>query len=318
MGEFHGMAVSPAYDYRATHITKATNVSTTTQNATSGTGLRYVQLAQNENVALGLPLLIDSSTSQETIFVASIVNIMTDSGSSAVPGAGAATITPTSMTGIVVNLALTCDTGGSQEVVIVTAVTATTFTATFATAHAAGFAIVSTAIGAVFAKSHASGVAVTGDTYPAVAPDAVSTFSPTSVVAGVATIAVGSLVNISAGVRLRISDGTNSEYFTVSSIDVVDGLLTATFTKSYQAPLYLTSAQGSWLGLVQINSGGTAMTLTLYDGNHENTDNALAIIASPSAGTHYCYWCRTERVLCYKYSGAAPGDITITALTQAA
>lgn len=66
----------------------------------------------------------------------------TDSGSSTVGSAGAATITPTSMLGIHVGDTLQVDSGGSQELVVVTAVAATTFTATFANTHSAGFAIV--------------------------------------------------------------------------------------------------------------------------------------------------------------------------------
>ncbi len=52
--------------------------------------------------------------------------------------AGAQTVTPLSMTGINVGSQLTIDTGANQEVVNVTAVTATTFTATFAKPHGAG------------------------------------------------------------------------------------------------------------------------------------------------------------------------------------
>lgn len=44
-------------------------------------------------------------------------------------------VTPVSMAGINVNSSLTIDSGSNQEVVVVTAVTATTFTATFAKAH---------------------------------------------------------------------------------------------------------------------------------------------------------------------------------------
>lgn len=49
--------------------------------------------------------------------------------------AGAQTVTPASMAGIVVGSVLVIDTGAKREEVAVTAVTATTFTATFAQAH---------------------------------------------------------------------------------------------------------------------------------------------------------------------------------------
>lgn len=52
--------------------------------------------------------------------------------------AGAQTVTPASMAAIAVGSVLGIDTGATAEQVVVTAVAATTFTATFAQAHAAG------------------------------------------------------------------------------------------------------------------------------------------------------------------------------------
>lgn len=49
--------------------------------------------------------------------------------------AGSQTVTPASMAGIIAGSVLTIDDGSRQEQVVVTAVTATTFTATFAQAH---------------------------------------------------------------------------------------------------------------------------------------------------------------------------------------
>jgi hypothetical protein len=54
---------------------------------------------------------------------------------------GAATITPESMENIAEGAALLCDVAPNQEVVIVTGVTLSTFTAIFAMAHEVGFAI---------------------------------------------------------------------------------------------------------------------------------------------------------------------------------
>lgn len=53
-----------------------------------------------------------------------------------VTGTGSQTVTPASMTGITVGLLITVDVGTAQEIVTVTAVTATTFTAIFAGTHA--------------------------------------------------------------------------------------------------------------------------------------------------------------------------------------
>lgn len=66
---------------------------------------------------------------------------------SVVAAPGSATVTPASMANIKVGTSLTCDTGANLESgVIVTAVTGTTFTANFAKAHTAGFAITNTGV----------------------------------------------------------------------------------------------------------------------------------------------------------------------------
>ena len=77
---------------------------------------------------------------QATAFLMAMA-VNTTSGASTVGAPGAATITPGNVLGIHVGDTLLCDTGGSQETVTVTAVTNSTFTATFANAHSAGFAI---------------------------------------------------------------------------------------------------------------------------------------------------------------------------------
>jgi hypothetical protein len=52
--------------------------------------------------------------------------------------AGTQTVTPASMSNIELGILLAIDTGANREIVMVTAVTGTTFTATFASSHAAG------------------------------------------------------------------------------------------------------------------------------------------------------------------------------------
>lgn len=71
----------------------------------------------------------------------------TNSGSSVVSGAGSVTVTPVSMTNITLNAFLDIEPGtANYESVQVTAVTSTTFTATFTLAHTAGFVIQSKAV----------------------------------------------------------------------------------------------------------------------------------------------------------------------------
>ena len=76
------------------------------------------------------------------------VNPISTTSGTAVPSIGSAIITPTSMDRITVGQVLLYDSGGNQEPVTVTAVTATTFTATFAKTHLTGVAIAAAAISA--------------------------------------------------------------------------------------------------------------------------------------------------------------------------
>jgi len=69
--------------------------------------------------------------------------------STAVAAPGVVTITPAAMTNIFVGTPLLVDTGASAETVIVTAVTSTTFTATFANTHSSTWNIVSAPLAAV-------------------------------------------------------------------------------------------------------------------------------------------------------------------------
>ena len=67
----------------------------------------------------------------------------------AVAAPGVVVITPASMTNIVIGTALLVDTGASAETVVVTAVTATTFTATFANTHSSTWNVVSAPLASV-------------------------------------------------------------------------------------------------------------------------------------------------------------------------
>lgn len=64
--------------------------------------------------------------------------------------AGSQTVTPASMVGIIAAMQLTIDSGSLQEVVTVASITATTFTATFAQAHAGPVTVqgINSAVGA--------------------------------------------------------------------------------------------------------------------------------------------------------------------------
>lgn len=69
--------------------------------------------------------------------------LVNTSTSTAVSSAGSVAITPSAMTNIFVGTQLLVDSGASAETVVVTAVTSTTFTATFANTHSSTWNIVS-------------------------------------------------------------------------------------------------------------------------------------------------------------------------------
>jgi len=82
------------------------------------------------------------------------VLLVSTTTATAVGSAGSVTITPEAMTNIFVGTALLVDTGASAETVYVTAVTATTFTAVFATTHSGTWNVVSAPLASV---TYASG-----------------------------------------------------------------------------------------------------------------------------------------------------------------
>lgn len=91
----------------------------------------------------------------------------------AVGAAGAATITPGSMANISVGTLLLVDAGGSQETVTVSAVTSTTFTATFANTHSGTWAIVSPPLVSVTYASGTNDTALTPRQTTALVPNVI-------------------------------------------------------------------------------------------------------------------------------------------------
>lgn len=140
-------SAGPATTYASTAFTTS---STTTVAAGAG---RVVTPTAMGATAVGDRLVVDSGAAQETItvtavtattFTATFANAhgpaawpISTSSVTAVTAGAARVVTPRSMAGIVVGSVLVADTGAVQEQVRVTAVTATTFTATFANAHGA-------------------------------------------------------------------------------------------------------------------------------------------------------------------------------------
>lgn len=138
--------------------------------------------------------------------------------SSLVSATGSQTVTPASMTGIVVGISLHFAAGGgSAEDVVVTGVTATTFTATFTSTHTAGTAIT---------LGTASNLTLTPTTNIGVA--------------GSKIIAPASMTNIVVGTLLHISAGTGTaEDVTVTATTA--NTFTATFANTHSSSWTITT-----------------------------------------------------------------------------
>lgn len=127
--------------------------------------------------------------------------------STAVSSAGSVTITPSAMTNIFVGTQLLVDTGASAETVVVTAVTSTTFTATFANTHSSTWNVVSAPLASV--------------TYA-------TTSSSTTITSGVKTVTPASMASIYVGTQLNFSGGTGS-----AETVVVTAVTSTTFTANF-------------------------------------------------------------------------------------
>lgn len=135
------------------------------------------------------------------------VLLVSTTTTTAVSSAGAVAITPAAMTNIFVGTALLVDTGASAETVVVTAVTSSTFTATFANTHSSTWNIVSAPLATV--------------TYA-------TTSSSTTISAGTATVTPASMASIYVGSQLNFSGGTGS-----SETVVVTAVTSTTFTATF-------------------------------------------------------------------------------------
>jgi hypothetical protein len=158
------------------------------------------------NVVLPGGRPVDSGGSNYTVdpngnCLAGVVALNPGTSIPAATASGAQTVTPAAMTFIELGSVLSVDdrTPNNAETVTVTAVTATTFTATFVRAHNAN-----------------AGVTVLADTSVAAA-----------IAAGMQTVTPGSMMNIVLGSSLNIDTGSNQETVTVT------GVTATTFTATF-------------------------------------------------------------------------------------
>lgn len=143
----------------------------------------------------------------------------------------------------------------------------------------------------------------------------VNTTATTAVTAGTtATITPASMKNISAGDNLSIFGGTGTaEIVTVLSTNATT--FTAAFVNAHSGTYNIVSRRPTRLGSVIINQVGTSITITLYNGNPNDTNvpNRSTIAALvPGTVTDIKYGCRAEYGLWYTVTGTTAGNYTIT------
>lgn len=154
----------------------------------------------------------------------------------------------------------------------------------------------------------------------------VNTTSTTAIAApGSATVTVAdskSVPNMRVGMVLVIYGGIGTaEEVQVTATNPAANQFTAVFANTHSGTYNITSKTGVSLGRVIINGAGSAMTLTLSNGNPAisapNAPNYGPIAAiSPVAGATYDFEVTADYGLYFTYAGTTAGDVTVTYLSQ--
>lgn len=147
----------------------------------------------------------------------------------------------------------------------------------------------------------------------------VSTTGSGAITAGTkVTITPASMNNIVDGMILNLSGGGNHEDVVV--LTTTSTTFTANVVNSYSGGFTIISRRGSFLGSFVVNSPGSGITITLYNGHPSVAPDAgtpFAVI-TPATGMNLAFNCAVDKGLFYTVSGTTAGDYTITWLDQAA
>ena len=153
----------------------------------------------------------------------------------------------------------------------------------------------------------------------------VNTTTTTSISAGSQTVTPADMTNIVAGIMLVVSDGTGTaEEVQVTAVTATT--FTATFANTHTGTTNLRSKKLVNLGDVFVNSLGTGMTLTLYNGNPDATllaayanagkyggpsYGAIGVFTPSSSVPFLPFKVACDFGLYVLYAGTTPGDLTI-------
>lgn len=148
-----------------------------------------------------------------------------------------------------------------------------------------------------------------------VSPYQVNTTSTTAVAApGSVAITPASMSNIQVGDLLGIFGGVGTaEIVQVTSRTATT--FTATFANTHSGTYNIVTHKPTRLGAVTINTAGSAIVITLYNGNPSDTTMPVSTIGVLTVGAgigDVQYHCRAEFGLWYTVTGTTAGDYTIT------
>ena len=166
------------------------------------------------------------------------------------------------------------------------------------------------ALGTVVAVGHAVGTSAAGVN---ISPGQTVTVTPSG----------GSGMNgIVPNMQLSISGAGPGQPEDVIIISTVPGTsFTATFQQSHVGTIQISGHRGTFLGRLIVNQPGTGITITLYNGNPNNTNaqagyqgQPIAVISGLAAGQVYIFDCTCDAGLFYTVAGTTAGDYTLTYL----
>lgn len=145
------------------------------------------------------------------------------------------------------------------------------------------------------------------------------TTSTTTVAVGIATITLATInSNVTINSRLAIYGGTGTaEVVQVTGVNQATGTVTAIFANTHSGTYSVTLITGAKLGMVCVNTAGTAMVLTLWSGIPGLATSTKIHTPILTAGVAPAqYFCACDQGLFVVYTGTTAGDITITALAD--
>jgi len=190
---------------------------------------------------------------------------------------GSVVVTPTTMAGILAGSKLVVDLGGSQETVTVSAVTGTTFTATFANAHG-----------------------------PAAWP--ISLSASTSVAPGSVVVTVGNVAGLSVGNNVRVDTGAAQETVSITAVDGAAKTFTATFANAHTQP-YPVVAVGALTFQTPLNAFSATNPSTLTAASSSKFARAIVQVTRPvplATGAQAQVWLGSSNTVPTRTQTASP------------